>query len=160
MRYVEAEGAKLSVVGLGTWQFGSREWGYGPQYAEKDALDITSRALELGINLLDTAEVYAFGRSERIVGKAIAGRRQEAFVATKIFPVLPIAPMVERRARGSAARLGVDHIDLYQLHWPNPLVPLTNTMAGMSSLQRQGLVRHVGVSNYSLSRWQQAESAL
>ncbi len=160
MRYVEAGGVKLSVIGLGTWQFGSREWAYGADYAERDALVITAKALDLGINLVDTAEIYAFGRSERIVGRGISGRRDETFIATKIFPVMPIAPIVVWRARASAVRLGVDRIDLYQLHWPNPAVPLAVTMSAMADLQRQGLVGHVGVSNYSLERWQQAGQAL
>jgi len=160
MRYVEVGGVRVSSIGLGTWQFGSREWGYGTAYAEHDALDIVTRALDLGINLVDTAEIYAFGRSERIVGRALAGRRDQAFVATKIFPVLPVPPVMEQRARGSARRLNVDHLDLYQLHWPNPVVPIAPTMAGMRQLRRSGLVRHVGVSNFSLGAWRQAEAAL
>src|SRR3981081_247800 len=98
MRYVEVGGVRLSLIGLGTWQFGSREWGYGKAYAEGPALDIPRRALDLGINLIDTAEIYAFGQSERIVGRAIAGRRDEAFLATRVFPVLPLASVVMQRA--------------------------------------------------------------
>jgi len=150
----------MSAVGLGTWQFGSREWGYGHDYAERDARAIVERALEVGITLFDTAEIYAFGRSERILGRALAGRGDDAFVATKIFPLLPVAPVVVRRARGSARRLGVKAIDLYQIHQPNPLVPLGSTMAGFEQVMDQGLVRHAGVSNYSLSRWQAADRAL
>jgi len=160
VRYVDVGGVKLSSVGLGCWQFGSREWGYGKDYAEREAIAITQRALDLGINLIDTAEVYGFGRSERIVGQAMAGRRGEVFIATKLFPVLPIEPIVEQRAARSAARLGVSEIDLYQVHWPNPVVPLAWTMRGLAKLLRDGLVRHVGVSNFSLSQWQQAEASL
>ena len=160
MRYVEVAGARLSVIGLGTWQFGSREWGYGEAYAGGAARDIVRRALDLGVNLLDSAEIYAFGRSERIVGEALAGRREDAFLATKLFPVLPLAPVVEWRARASAARLGVRCIDLYQVHWPNPVVPLRSTMSGMRRLREAGLVRHVGVSNFATARWQAAEAAL
>jgi aryl-alcohol dehydrogenase-like predicted oxidoreductase len=160
MRFVEVGGARLSVIGLGTWQFGSREWGYGDEYAEREAVAITHRALDLGINLIDTAEIYAFGKSERIVGKAIEGRRDEAFIATKVFPVLPLAPVVEQRGRASAARLGVDRIDLYQLHWPNPVVPLALAMQGMTNLVEKGTVRHVGVSNFGLGQWRQAERQL
>jgi len=160
MRYVEAGGARLSVVGLGTWQFGSRDWGYGSDYAEGEAQRIVHRALDLGVNLVDTAEIYAFGRSERIVGQAIAERGDEVFIATKVFPVLPIAPIVEQRARASARRLGVDQIDLYQVHWPNPVVPLGTTMLGMSRLRDAGVVRHIGVSNFGLDRWRSAERAL
>lgn len=160
MRYVEAGGARLSVIGLGTWQFGSREWGYGSDYADREAGAILERALDLGINLVDTAEIYGFGRSERIVGRTLAGQRRQAFIATKVFPVLPLAPLVVQRGRASAARLGVEQIDLYQVHWPNPVVPLSTTMHGMRSLQDAGLVEHVGVSNFSLDGWKAAERAL
>ena len=160
MRFVEAGAVRLSRIGLGTWQFGSREWGYGNEYAERDAIEITHRALDLGINLIDTAEVYAFGKSERIVGKAIAGRRADTFVATKLLPIMPLPPIVEQRGRASAKRLGVDQIDLYQVHWPNPVVPLTMTMQGMSRLVQNGTVRHVGVSNFNLSQWRNAERQL
>jgi len=160
MRYVEVGGARVSAIGLGTWQFGSREWGYGDEYAEQTAIDITRRALDLGINLIDTAEIYAFGKSERIVGRAIEGRRDEAFLATKVFPVMPLSSIVQQRGVASADRLGVEVLDLYQVHWPNPVVPLGQTMAGMGRLQRTGIVKHVGVSNFSLGRWQEAEVAL
>ncbi|HEX9993863.1 MAG TPA: aldo/keto reductase [Acidimicrobiales bacterium] len=160
MRHVEVGGARVSAIGLGTWQFGSREWGYGEEYAERTAGAIVARALDLGINLIDTAEVYAFGRSERIVGEAIAGRRDDVFLATKLFPVAPVAPVVVQRGRASARRLGVDVIDLYQVHWPNPVVPLGTTMDGMARLVDDGVVRHVGVSNFDADRWRRAEAAL
>ncbi len=160
MRYVEAGGVRVSAVGLGTWQFGSTEWGYGSGYANEVAPQLVRRALELGITLFDTAEVYAFGRSERILGEALAERRDRAFVATKLFPVLPFDPVVGARARGSARRLGVEVIDLYQVHWPNPVVPLARTMAAFEELLSSGLIRHAGVSNFSLAQWQEAESAL
>jgi aryl-alcohol dehydrogenase-like predicted oxidoreductase len=150
----------MSAIGLGTWQFGSREWGYGNDYADTEAVAITHRALDLGINLIDTAEIYAFGKSERIVGKAIEGRRDEAFLATKVFPIMPLAPIVEQRGKASAQRLGVEQIDLYQVHWPNPIIPTGTTMQGMAKLQREGVVRHVGVSNFNLAKWQQAERDL
>jgi aryl-alcohol dehydrogenase-like predicted oxidoreductase len=157
MRYVEVGGARLSVIGLGTWQFGSREWGYGRDYASNEAGAIANRALDLGINLIDTAELYGFGQSERIVGRVLATRRQEAFVATKIAPFLPFEPVVSGRARGSARRLGVECIDLYQAHWPNPAFPPAPLFHALGRLRRQGLIAHVGVSNYSLARWRQAE---
>jgi aryl-alcohol dehydrogenase-like predicted oxidoreductase len=159
LKFVEVGGARLSAIGLGTWQFGSTEWGYGREFASREAGAIVSRALELGVNLIDTAEVYGLGRSERIVGDAIRGRRDQVFIATKIFPIgLPF--MVAGRARGSARRLGVDHIDLYQQHWPNPLFPASATMPRMKRLVDDGLVGHVGVSNFSLQGWQEAERAL
>jgi len=160
MRYVEAAGARLSAIGIGTWQFGSTEWGYGKDYADREALSIVHRALDLGVNLIDTAEIYGFGRSERIVGRAIAGRRDEAFLATKVFPIAPVAPVVKQRGHLSARRLGVEAIDLYQVHWPNPVVPIGSTMSGMRALQDEGVVRHVGVSNFGADRWIDAEGHL
>jgi aryl-alcohol dehydrogenase-like predicted oxidoreductase len=160
MRYIEVGGVRLSVVGLGTWQFGSPEWGYGKDFEQNEALRITERALDLGINLIDTAEIYGFGRSERAVGKAIRGRRDQAFVASKLFPALPFDPVVHRRAVGSARRLGVDTIDLYQAHWPNPFFPQAPLLRALARLKSDGLVAHIGVSNYSLSAWRAAERSL
>jgi aryl-alcohol dehydrogenase-like predicted oxidoreductase len=160
VKYVDVAGARLSAIGLGTWQFGSTEWGYGADYAEREADAIVQRALDVGITLFDTAELYGFGRSERILGKALGARRDEAFIASKIFPVLPVGPVVLQRARGSLRRLGIDTLDLYQLHQPNPVVPLSSTMPAFAQLLDEGAVRHVGVSNYSLARWEAAEEAL
>lgn len=160
MRYLDVGGAHLSVIGLGTWQFGSRSWGYGHDYNEREALAITGRALDLGINLIDTAELYGFGRSERIVGRTLAKRRQQAFVASKLAPFLPFDPIVERRAAGTLRRLGVGYLDLYQVHWPNPLFPLGPLFQALGRLQRSGTVRHIGVSNYSLNTWKAAEHEL
>ncbi len=158
MKYVEVGGARMSAIGLGTWQFGSREWGYGSEYARGEAVKIVHRALDLGVSLIDTAEIYAFGQSERIVGQAIKGRRDEVFLATKLFPIgLPL--QVAAKARASARRLGVDRIDLYQQHWPSPMFPPGATMPRMRKLVESGLVAHVGVSNHSLEQWQAAEAA-
>ena len=159
MRYVEAGGARVSVIGLGAWQFGSTEWGYGREYASSVAQQIVRRALDLGINLIDTAEIYGLGRSERIVGEAIRGRRNSVFLATKLFPVgLPF--MTRFRARSSLRRLGVDHVELYQQHWPSPLFPPRATMARFRRLIEEGLAGHVGVSNHGLRQWQECEAAL
>jgi len=161
MRYLDLGTAKqISKIGLGTWQFGSREWGYGEQYAVQDAQAIVSRALELGVTLFDTAEIYGFGRSERILGRALGERLESVFLATKILPVLPVAPVVEQRAVASANRLDARRLDLYQVHQPNPVVRDGTIMRGMRALQRVGLVGEVGVSNYSLARWRAAEDAL
>ena len=161
MRYLATGTAKqISKIGLGTWQFGSKEWGYGEPYAEQEAHAIVRRALDLGVTLFDTAEIYGYGRSERILGQALGEDLSSVFVATKIFPVLPLAPVVEQRAVASANRLGARHLDLYQVHQPNPVVRDGPTMRGMRALQRVGLVGEVGVSNYSLDRWRAAEAAL
>ncbi len=160
MRYLNVAGESISVIGLGAWQFGSREWGYGPDYDTRVAPDIVERALELGINLFDTAEVYGSGRSEEILGRALTGRRDRAFIATKFMPVLPLPGRVERSARASLVRLGVDRIDLYQQHWPNPIFPMRFPVRGLRRVLDRALARHVGVSNHSLARWQKAERLL
>ena len=161
MRYLSPEtSTRISRIGLGTWQFGSREWGYGREYAGREAHAIVRRALELGVTLFDTAEIYGFGRSERILGAAIGEDRDSVFLATKIFPLLPVAPVVEQRAVASANRLGTRRLDLYQVHQPNPVVRDGTIMRGMRALQQVGLVSEVGVSNYSLDRWRAAEQAL
>ena len=161
MRYLATDTAtRISKIGLGTWQFGSREWGYGDPYAAGEARAIVRRALDLGVTLFDTAEIYGYGRSERILGEALGDDIESVFLATKILPLLPFAPVVEQRAVASANRLGARRLDLYQVHQPNPLIGDTTTMRGMRALQRVGLVGEVGVSNYSLDRWRSAEAAL
>jgi len=161
MKYLEIDTAKkISKIGLGTWQFGASEWGYGEPYAEREAQAIVRRALDLGVTLFDTAEIYSSGRSERILGRALGDARPSVFLSTKMFPVVPAAFVVRQRAMASAHRLGVSCLDLYQTHWPNPLVGDGTIMRGMHSLQQAGLVNEVGVSNYSLARWRAAENAL
>jgi aryl-alcohol dehydrogenase-like predicted oxidoreductase len=160
MRTLDVPGlGPVSRIGLGTWQFGSREWGYGDSYADRAARDIVRRARELGITLFDTAEVYGFGRSERILGEALGEERDRVVVASKIFPVAPFPAVVRQRWAGSARRLGVDRIPLYQVHQPNPVVPDSVTMPGLRSLLDEGRIGAAGVSNYSLDRWRAADAA-
>ncbi len=122
------------------------------------------RALELGITMLDTAEAYGPGRSERIIAGALAEidpvDRDGLIVATKFMPLAPAEPILARQAAGSRRRLGVDALDLYYAHWPNPLVSVRRTMQALRPLLSSGVVRHVGVSNYGLGQWQDAERAL
>jgi aryl-alcohol dehydrogenase-like predicted oxidoreductase len=161
VKYVDIKAPKpISKIGLGTWQFGASEWGYGEPYAEREATAIVRRAVELGVTLFDTAEIYGAGRSERILGRALGERRESVFLATKIFPVLPGARAVRQRALASARRLGVTRIDLYQVHWPNPLIGPASLIGGMRELRQAGRVTEVGVSSYSLKRWKDAEAAL
>src|SRR6476659_371997 len=142
MRYLSIDSGKpISKIGLGTWQFGSPQWNYGARYAATDARAIVRRALELGVTLFDTAEIYGidarsrscralmrgvavvnparfrgFGCSERVLGHALAEDAESAFVATKFYPAGPFARSVRRRAVASAQRLAVPRIDLYQIH--------------------------------------------
>jgi aryl-alcohol dehydrogenase-like predicted oxidoreductase len=161
MRTLDVDGlGPVSRIGLGTWQFGSREWGYGEGYASGAARDIVRRARELGVTLFDTAEVYGFGRSERILGEALGDERADVVVASKIFPVAPFPPVVRSRLEGSARRLGLDRVPLYQVHQPNPVVPDSVSMPGMRRLLDEDRIGAVGVSNYSLDRWRAADAAL
>jgi aryl-alcohol dehydrogenase-like predicted oxidoreductase len=161
VRYLDIDGlGRVSRVGLGTWQFGSREWGYGESYASGQAGDIVRRARELGVTLFDTAEIYGFGRSERILGEALGEDRGSVVLASKIFPVAPVPAVVRQRWAGSARRLGVQKIPLYQVHQPNPVVPDSVTMPGMRQLLDEDRIGAAGVSNYSLDRWRAADEAL
>jgi aryl-alcohol dehydrogenase-like predicted oxidoreductase len=161
MKYLEVDGVgRVSRIGLGTWQFGSREWGYGDQYASGPARDIVQRSLALGVTFFDTAEIYGTGKSERILGEALGDERANVAVASKIFPVAPFPAIVKQRERASAKRLQLDRIPLYQIHQANPIVPDSVIMPGMRELLDSGAIGAVGVSNYSLERWQKADAAL
>src|SRR3954469_3645780 len=161
MRFLDVAGlGPVSRIGLGTWQFGSREWGYGESYAERGAREIVRRARELGVTLFDTAEIYGFGRSERILGEALGGERTEVVVASKIFPITPYPPVVRQRWAGSARQLGLQRIPLYQVHQPNPVVRDSVTMPGMRELLDADRIGAAGASNSSLARWRAAHAAL
>ncbi|MDT5221770.1 MAG: hypothetical protein QOF15_3875 [Mycobacterium sp.] len=161
MKYVDVDGVgQVSRIGLGTWQFGSREWGYGDSYASGAARDIVQRARALGVTLFDTAEVYGLGKSEKILGDALGDERADVAVASKIFPVAPFPAVIKQRERGSARRLQLDRIPLYQIHQSNPLVPDSVIMPGMRDLLDEGKIGAAGVSNYSLDRWKKADAAL
>ena len=137
-------GIKISAVGLGTWQWGSREWGWGRLYGKNDLVNAFDEAIEIGINLVDTAEVYGRGRSEQILGEAIRNHREQVVIATKVWPLNLGYGRLLKAADRSRRRLGIDVIDLYQVHWPNPLVPIRNTMKAMKKLVQDGKVRCVG----------------
>ena len=139
---------KVSPVTLGTWAIGGWMWG-GTDEAE--SISTIRAALEHGVNVIDTAPVYGFGRSEEIVGKAIAeGRlRSRVLIATKaglewqhrsVFRNASRARIL-REVEDSLRRLRTDHIDIYQVHWPDPLVPMEETAAAMGELHRQGRTR-------------------
>ena len=133
------------------WAAGSsaRATGATGRVRRDQAAELVRRALDLGVNLIDTAEIYARGVSEAIVGQALGDRRSEAFVATKVLPVWPTAGPHLEHGRLSRLRLGIDAIDLYQIHSPNPAVPVPSNMEGMRRLLDAGVIRQVGVSNFS-----------
>ncbi len=151
-RRLGLHGPALSVVGFGAWEAGAgSEWGQAPP--EDQVIRAIRTALDAGINWIDTAEVYGDGRSEEVVGRAVAGRRDGVLVATKIAPADEgtgfSANQVGDACRSSLKRLSTDHIDLYQLHWPDETgVPVEETWSAMAELVDRGLVRHIGVSNF------------
>lgn len=162
MRYLELgrSGLRVSKIGLGTWQIGSSEWGWGSGYGVEDVVRAIARAHELGVNFIDTAEIYGGGVSEEVVGRAVREFRDEVVIATKVWPTHATYDGVLKACERSLRRLGVDVIDLYQIHWPNPLVPLSSTMRAMERLVELGKVRAIGVSNFSLSKLKKAQECL
>ncbi len=151
---------RITKIGLGTWQFGTEGWGFGRDFTEQEALATVDRALALGINLIDTAEVYGDSRSEEIVGKALAGRRDQVVLATKVLPRHLRARDLVRACDESLRRLNTDHIDLYQIHWPDSYVPLSESLSSLAKLVEQGKVRSVGVSNFPVPLLRAAADAL
>jgi aryl-alcohol dehydrogenase-like predicted oxidoreductase len=160
MKYLDFGGRQASAIGLGVWQFGSEEWGWGRDFDQTRANRIVDRALQAGINFFDTAELYGHGRSEEILGQALAGRREQALIATKVTPTHLTHDGVVAAAKRSLSRLGVEAADLYQVHWPNRFVRMRSTMSGMRELLERGLIKQCGVSNYPLRLWQRAEREL
>jgi diketogulonate reductase-like aldo/keto reductase len=149
-------GEKLSTIGMGTWRFGT----HGTREERATQVRSLRRGVELGMNLIDTAEIYASGRSEEVVGEAVRGIRDEVFIASKVAPENLHHDDVIRSCKASLQRLGTSHIDLYQVHWPNPRIPIEETMAAMEKLVRDGLVRYIGVSNFSVTETEDARAAL
>jgi aryl-alcohol dehydrogenase-like predicted oxidoreductase len=145
------DGPELSVVGFGAWEAGKgSEWGAAPPDDQiRAAIDA---AFEAGIDWIDTAEVYGRGTSEEFVGRAVAGRRERIRIATKVAPRpggTGFRPEeVAAACRKSLRRLDTDHIDIYQMHWPDETVPVEETWGAMADLVEQGLVRSIGVSNF------------
>src|SRR5205085_8974977 len=112
------------------------------------------RGIDLGLTLIDTAEMYGDGRSEEVVGEAIRGRRSEAFIVTKVYPHNASRPQMPKSCEASLRRLGIEAIDLYLLHWPGA-VPIEETVDTFESLRRAGKIRHWGVSNFDVAAMQE-----
>lgn len=144
-------GERVPALGLGTWQLGESR--------DRDTELATLRmGLELGATLIDTAEMYGDGLSEELVGEAIAGRRDEVFVVTKIYPHNATRKGTPAACERSLRRLGTDRIDLYLLHWRGS-VPLAETMEAFTRLKEEGKIRHYGVSNLDVSDMQELWSS-
>ena len=139
------------MIGFGAWEAGGTAW--GPNESEEVVVDAIRAGLDSGIDWVDTAEVYGDGVSERLVGRAVSGRRDDVTIATKVAPQPEGSgfrpEQVASACEGSLRRLGTDRIDLYQLHWPDETgVPVEDTWGAMTELQDAGKVRFIGVSNF------------
>ena len=157
---------RVSRVALGTWAIGG--WMWGGTDDQESAATIRA-AVELGVNLIDTAPVYGFGHSEEVVGKALddAGLRSRVVIATKVGLEWDDGRVFRNASRArifkevedSLRRLRTDYIDIYQVHWPDPLVAIEETAEAMGTLYRQGKIRAIGVSNFSVSQMDRFRSA-
>lgn len=136
-------GEAVPALGQGTWHMGERG------RDRKREVDAVRAGIDLGLTLIDTAEMYGDGGAERIVGEAITGRRDECFLVSKVYPQNASRRDVVKHCEQSLQRLGTDRLDLYLLHWRGA-VPLAETMAGFRDLQAAGKIRHYGVSNLDL----------
>ena len=161
-------GMEITRVGFGAWAVGGGgfEWSWGAQEDEESVAAI-HRALELGVNWIDTAAQYGFGHSEEVVGRAIAGLDERPYVFTK--GGQPEGPDgatlhdltrdgLRRELEGSLTRLGLDAVDLYQIHWPIPDEQIEEGWAALVELRDEGLTRHIGVSNFSVAQLQRAQA--
>ena len=148
----------IPIVGLGTWGIG------GEMSPDPSRDDASIQALKLGLDLemkfIDTAEMYAAGHSEEVVARALEGRRDEVFVASKVSPRHFAYDDVLAAAKRSLKRLGLKQMDLYQLHWPSSKIPISETMRAMEKLVSDGLTRYIGVSNFSVEQTKEAQQSL
>jgi diketogulonate reductase-like aldo/keto reductase len=144
MRGVELRsGETIPVLGQGTWHLAQG------RHSRGEELQALRLGIDLGMTVIDTAEMYGDGAAEKLVGEAIAGRRDEVFVVSKVLPSHATRRGTVAACRASLRRLGTDRLDLYLLHWPG-LIPLEETVAGFEELRADGLIRYWGVSNFDL----------
>jgi aryl-alcohol dehydrogenase-like predicted oxidoreductase len=155
---------RISPIGFGSWAIGGANWAYGwGSQDDGDAIAAIQKAVELGVNWIDTAAVYGLGHSEKLVAKAVAGMKHKPYIFTKCSLVWnehhqisnSLKPdSIRRECEQSLKRLKVDAIDLYQIHWPNPEADIEEGWQEMARLKEEGLVRHIGVSNFTVNQLQ------
>jgi aryl-alcohol dehydrogenase-like predicted oxidoreductase len=166
--YLGQTGLEITRVGFGAWAIGGGDWefGWGVQ-DDAESVAAIERALELGVNWIDTAAVYGLGHSERIVRRALEGVERRPYVFTKAGLVDAGGGRVahslgrdsiRREVEASLTRLGVDAIDLYQIHWPNPDRDVEEGWSAFAELKAEGLVRHIGVSNFNVDQLLRAQA--
>jgi len=156
-------GVRIPPLGIGTWQWGDRlMWGFGKGYGEGDLRTAFDASIAAGVAFFDTAEVYGQGRSEQFLGRFMAESRTRPIIATKFMP-LPwrlSKGSLRQALRKSLERLGLEQVDLYQIHWPFPPVSIENWMDALADAVEAGLTRAVGVSNYNVAQMRRAHAAL
>ncbi|MEM0141140.1 MAG: aldo/keto reductase [Thermoplasmatales archaeon] len=148
---------KVSVIGLGAWQAGAKGWG---KIVDSDVKDAILTSVELGLNFIDTAEVYGDGHSEEVIGQVIKDFRDEIVIATKVSGNHLKPDHIERALEGSLKRLNTNYIDLYQIHWPDIYTSLRDTMKTLERLAANGKIRYIGLSNFSVCQIEEARSYL
>ena len=166
-RQLGADGPRLTVIGLGAWAIGGAwEYGWGKS-DDRESIAAIHRSLDLGVNWIDTAAVYGLGHSEEVVAKALEGRRDRVFLATKCVQVWDETGKVRTHAsaasirtemEASLRRLKTDYVDLYQIHWPDPRTPVEESWGEMLRLQQEGKTRFVGVSNFGVDLLERCEA--
>jgi len=149
---------KIPVLGLGTWGIGGLST--KSVAGDDDAVKALIFGLDLGMRFIDTAEMYADGHTEEVIAKALENRRDSVFLATKVSPEHLSSEDVPKACDASLRRLKTEYVDLYQAHWPNPRIPIAETMKAMEKLVRDGKVRFIGVSNFSVEQTREAQEAL
>ncbi|ABL65936.1 aldo/keto reductase [Chlorobium phaeobacteroides] len=157
---------EITLLGFGSWAIGGGNWAYGwGAQNDQDAVEAIVRAVDLGMNWIDTAAVYGLGHAEELVGRAVASMQEKPFIFTKCALVWDEtrsvssslkAGSVRRECEASLQRLQVNAIDLYQMHWPDPDEDIEEGWLEMAKLQSEGLVRHIGVSNFTVAQMQRA----
>jgi diketogulonate reductase-like aldo/keto reductase len=149
---------KIPAIGLGTYGIGG--YMHSDYSKDKEAIELIRYAIEIGLNFIDTAEMYGSGHTEELIGEAIMGLREKVFIATKVSPSHFSYEEVIKACERSLKRLKTTYIDLYQLHWPNPSIPIKETMKAMEYLVDKGKIRYIGISNFSVEETKEAMEAL
>lgn len=150
-------GERIPKLGLGTWRIGG---GMNPnRLQDSEMVKVLQAAIEMGYTHLDTSEMYAGGHTEELIGKAVQGfTREKVFITTKVWSSHLHYRDVHKACEGSLKRLGLETIDLYLIHWPNPDVPLEETFQALNELIEEGKIHHLGVCNFNLEMLQQAQA--
>jgi diketogulonate reductase-like aldo/keto reductase len=155
MRKFGWTGSDVSVVGMGTWMLEGTS-----KEADRRAVQALQQGLDLGMNHIDTAEMYGNGRVEQLVSEAISGRREDVFLVSKVLPSNASYEGTMRACERSLKRLKTEFLDLYLIHWPSNQHHIEDTMSAMEKLVEEGMIKHIGVSNFDLEELQAAQDAL